>query len=109
VALDLVEGAVGCTQKVFDGQTVAGILGNADADGKTRKLGIFGETLRDALRNPAGVFGGDLGQNQSEFVPAITSGRIDATATDVKNLREAAESRAAHDMAVRVVDLLQSV
>jgi len=104
--LFIVEGLVCGAKHVFNGEAVARILGNADADGKARNFDIFPETLGNALSNPVGIFGGSPGQNESELIAAITSGCIDCTATQKKNLCHAAESETTHDMAVRIVDLL---
>src|SRR5258708_10974172 len=104
--LFVVEGLVAGAENLFNGFAVAGILGNADADGETRDFDIFGETLGDAAGNPAGVFGGRPGQKQSELIAAITSGCIDRTATQVKNLRHAAEREAAPHLPVHIADLL---
>src|SRR5712664_3707399 len=107
--LFVVEGLVAGAENLFNGFAVAGILGNPDADGETRDFDIFGETLGDSAGNPAGVFGGRPGQNQSELIAAITSGCIDRTATQAENLRHAAESEAAHDVPGHIVDLLYAV
>jgi hypothetical protein len=103
--LFVVEGLVTGTEKVFNGLAVARILGHAEAYREARDFDIFSETLGDAASNPAGVFGGRPGQNQSKFIAAVTSRRIDRTATQVKNLRHAAEREAAHHVPVHIVDL----
>jgi hypothetical protein len=105
MVLSVVEGLVGGAEHVFNGEAIARILGDADADGKERSFDIFSETLGNALGNPAGIFGGSPGQNESELIAAVTSGCIDGAATQVKDLRHAAEGEAAHDMAVHIVDL----
>jgi hypothetical protein len=102
----IVEGLVCGAEHVFNGEAVTRILGDADADGKPRNFNVFAETLGNALSNPAGIFGGSPGQNESELIAAITCGCIDRTATQKKNLCHAAESETTHDMAVRIVDLL---
>ncbi len=100
-----VERPVRSAQNVLNGEAVARILGDADARGEARNFDIFSETLGNALRNTAGSFRGRSRQNQGEFIAAISSGRIDCSATQVENLRHSAEREAPHDVAVRIVDL----
>jgi hypothetical protein len=104
--LFIVEGLVCSAENMFNGEAVARILGDANADGKPRNFDVCTETLGNALSNPPGMFGRSPRQNQSELVTAITSGCVDRTATQVKNLCHAAEREATHNMAVHIVDFL---
>jgi hypothetical protein len=101
-----VKDAVGNAENVLNGVAVPRVLSDTDADGKVRSFDIFREPLGNALRNTTGILGGSSGQNQGELIAAITGGRIDGPAAQVKDLRHPAESEAPHEMAMLVINLL---
>src|ERR1700738_4609420 len=96
-------------EKFFDALAVAVVDGDADAGGELRSLRVAGHDGADAVGDALGFFVQGLGQNESEFVAAVTRGGVDGAAVDAEDVREAIERVAADEVAVGVIDLLEAV
>src|SRR6266446_1431489 len=85
-----------------------GINCNAYADGKNWFHSVIGNAFTDTLRYLVGCLDACLRQDNRKLVPAVARRRIDVP-TEAQNIGHPAERMASNQMAVAVVDLLQSI
>jgi len=104
-----VEMLVGFREQFLNALAVAAIDGDADACGKARLIGVFSHDLTDAIGNALGFHVIGFRQNKSKLIAAIASSGVDSAAVDAESLGETAESPAADQMAVIVVDDFEAV
>src|SRR6266446_4258717 len=72
--------------------------------------GTYGdESLVNAIGNPQSGRGFRFGKHEHEFVPPVTRSSVNGAAMNAKNISQAADGFASHQMAVGVIDLFQAV
>src|SRR5487761_707404 len=96
-------------QQLLDGQAVARIDGDARAHGNARLDPVLDQAFADAVRDLNGDRFLGFGKHQSEFVAAVSRGRVHAAAVIAKNVGKALERLAAHQVAVLVIYFFQVV
>src|SRR5271166_6142642 len=112
---DQVHGLVGQVQQLSFRARIGGIRGDADArgdihvDSSVLQPNSFANQLMQAARDTEGIFLRRLRQQHNEFVAAIPEGEVDQAALVFDGLADFAEQLRAHQVAVRIVNVLEMI
>src|SRR5215469_10263230 len=82
---------------------------SANAGGKRRVFLVRGKGFANAHGYALGLFLASFRENQSKFVAAVTGSSINRAAMKAQDVRNAAKSAAANEVAVGVVNRLQAI
>src|SRR5262249_8694036 len=85
------------------------ILCDADTDRELWQFRVFGKAMRNSIGNEARILQRRFWQDEGEFVATVSRRHIDFPAVDAQHVRHTAQSAAANDVPVGVVDLLQTI
>src|SRR5215471_6661145 len=105
----LIQILIGFLEQALYAFALAVIDGGADASRDRRVLLIGGQSFADAGSHALGLILASLGKHDSEFVSAIACSRVDGAAMDAQDVGDAAESAAADEVAVGIVNSLEAV
>src|SRR2546425_8935652 len=100
---------VGGAEELIDGLAVVGIDGDSGGHGDGRLVAVGSEPLGNAIGNPQGGSGFRFRKNKHEFVATVTRSSVNGAAMNAKNVSQAADGFAAHEMAIGIIDLFQAV
>jgi len=104
-----VELGVGIGEKFLDALAVAVVDGDADAGGDLRALQVAGHDSADTVGDTLGFVVQSLGQDESEFVAAVTRSGIDGAAVNAQDMSESIERVAADEVPVGIIDFLEAI
>src|SRR5216684_2555687 len=104
-----IEDMIGCGEEVIDGLAIMRIDCYSGTYGDEWLVAVGAEPLGNSIGNPMGRSGFRFRKNKHEFVPSVTRSGINGAAMNAKNVSQAADGFAAHEMAIGVIDLFQAV
>src|SRR6267142_2467720 len=104
-----IEDMVGGGEELINGLAVVGIDGYSGTYGDGWLVAVGAEPLGNAIGNPKGGSGFRFRKHKHEFVPSVTRSGVNGAAMNPKNVSQAADGFASHQMAVSVIDLFQAV
>jgi len=96
-------------KQLLDSFTITAVNRNTDACGQARWFIVVSQDFADAISNAASFVLLGFGQDQAKFVAAVACGSVYGAAVDAQNIGEAADSAAADEMAVAIVDDFQTI
>jgi len=104
-----IEDMVGGGEELIDGLAIMRVDGYSGTYGDGWLVAIGTEPLSNAISNSQRGRGVRFGKNEDEFVPPVTRSGVNGAAMNAKNVSQAADGFATHEMAVSVIDLFQTV
>src|SRR3989442_13389030 len=96
-------------QQFFSSFAILGADGYAYTYGEAWQFAVEGQALANAVGNEPSRVEFGFREDDGKFVAAIARCDVNFAAIDAENVAQAAQSPAAHEMSMRVVDLLQPV
>src|SRR6266403_5443995 len=104
-----IEDMVGGGEEFIDSLAVVRVDCYSGTYGDGWFVAISVEPLGNAIGNPKGSSGFRFRKNKHEFVPSVTRSGVNGAAMNAKNVSQAADGFAAHEMAIGVIDFFQAV
>src|SRR5437667_896619 len=104
-----VEAGIRRVQQFFSSFAILGADGYAYTYGEAWQFAVEGQALANAVGNEPGRVEFSFREDDGKFVAAIARCDVNFAAIDAENVAQAAQSPAAYEMSMRVVDLLQPV
>src|SRR6266850_7378851 len=104
-----IEDLVGGAEELIDGLAVVGIDGYSGTHGDGWLVAVGSEPFGNSIGNAQSGLGFRFRKNKHEFVPTVTRSGVNGAAMNAKNISQATDGFAAHEMAVGVIDLFQAV
>src|SRR6267142_2179329 len=104
-----IEDMVGGGEEFIDGLAIMRVDSYSGTYGDGWLVAVGAEPLGNTIGNSQRGSGFRFGKNKHEFVPSVTRSGVNSAAMNAKNVSQAADGFAAHEMAVSVIDLFQAV
>src|SRR5260370_3040964 len=98
------KGAVSGTEKFFGGITILREGSDTGAEGERGRFRLRGQPLADSGDDARSKVLAGFGQDKSEFIAAVSRGRVNRAGMVAQNLPEAHQGAAAGEVSVLILD-----